>query len=225
MDPDIKVRRQVVRKVKKSLRLLQRQVDSSERESSGEESSEEQEGAVFEEAQRIRRVAATALNEMKKCLVAASGQLWGQNKDLAPVGVHYFRTVLQQKLHGAMAREAFTLAYGADLLAQGRVAEAIDLLLQRLKSLEQVSQGMPWATAQKMELCALEVAQVASRAEAAIAVKEARGDGPWQNPGKSGSLRETQQQGGWREPGKGREGKGKNKKGKEEKGGKGAEKK
>ncbi|CAJ1458177.1 unnamed protein product, partial [Effrenium voratum] len=145
MDPDVKVRRQVVRKVKKSLRLLQRQMDSSNRDSSGEESTEEEDVGVFEEAQRIRRVgvrgpgvlAAASINEMKKSLVAASGQLWGQNRDLAPVGVHYVRTVLQLKLHGAMAREAFTLAYGADLLAQGRVAEAIDLLLQRLKSLEQ----------------------------------------------------------------------------------------
>ncbi|CAJ1409239.1 unnamed protein product [Effrenium voratum] len=168
MDPDVKVRRQVVRKVKKSLRLLQRQMDTSDRDSSGEESTEEEDAGVFEEAQRIRRVgvrgpgvlAAASINEMKKSLVAASGQLWGQNRDLAPVGVHYFRTVLQLKLHGAMAREAFTLAYGADL-AQGRVAEAIDLLLQRLKSLEQVSQGMPWQTAQKMELCPLETAQTA----------------------------------------------------------------
>ncbi|CAJ1329700.1 unnamed protein product [Effrenium voratum] len=167
MDPDVKVRRQVVRKVKKSLRLLQRQMDTSDRDSSGEELTEEEDAGVFEEAQRIRRVgvrgpgvlAAASINEMKKSLVAASGQLWGQNRDLAPVGVHYFRTVLQLKLHGAMAREAFTLAYGADLLAQGTVAEAIDLLLQRLKSLEQVSQGMPWQTAQKMELCPLETAQ------------------------------------------------------------------
>ncbi|CAJ1433933.1 unnamed protein product, partial [Effrenium voratum] len=110
-----------------------------------EAAAEEEDAGVFEEAQRIRRVgvrgpgvlAAASINEMKKSLVAASGQLWGQSRDLAPVGVHYFRTVLQLKLHGAMAREAFTLAYGADLLAQGRVAEAIDLLLQRLKSLEQ----------------------------------------------------------------------------------------
>ena len=68
----------------------------------GEESTEEEDVGVFEEAQRIRRVgvrgpgvlAAASINKMKKSLVAASGQLC-QNRDLAPVGVHYFRTVLQ----------------------------------------------------------------------------------------------------------------------------------
>ena len=107
----------------------------------GGEKGEEKPEAVAEADGLLGRVgvrgpgvlAAASINEMKKPLVAASGQLWGQSRDLAPVGVHYFRTVLQLKLHGAMAREAFTLTYGADLLAQGRVAEASCALWKQLR--------------------------------------------------------------------------------------------
>lgn len=87
MDPDPKVRKAVMKRVRRRLKLLQKPLESSDKESSGEESSEEEEQGVFEEAQRIRRVgvrragvlAATAILEIRKSLVAASGQLWGHS--------------------------------------------------------------------------------------------------------------------------------------------------
>ena len=71
------------------------------------------------------------------------GQMWSQDVSgvIPPLVLHYYRTVLRGKMSGGISREAMTIAYLCDLTLQGRVAEAMDVGLQRLKSLELTSNG------------------------------------------------------------------------------------
>ena len=56
------------------------------------------------------------------------------------------------KMGGAMGRESQTLCYAQDLLIQGRIAEACDVVTQRLKGLEAIANGGHFSVTQRQEL-------------------------------------------------------------------------
>jgi len=84
----------------------------------------------------------------------------------------YVRSTLHGKLSGGALREVMTLASMLDLMMMGRVSEAADLGMQRLKSIERVSQGSTWASTEKLELIGTLAPQISTRAEMSVAAKE-----------------------------------------------------
>ena len=61
-----------------------------------------------------------------------------------------------------MAREAQTVCFAQDLLLQGRISAACDVLTQRLKGLEQISGGGHFSVAQRLELVPTDVTLLSS---------------------------------------------------------------
>ena len=131
----------------------------------------------------------------------------------------------QLEANRGQSREALTLSWCLDLLVQGRVAEAADGLMQRLKAIEMSAQGASWSISQRIELVPLEKPIISSRTEAREAIKESKEENRTRaeaskGKGKSkwpGSWRDTS----WhQEKGKGKDSKGKGKKGKEKDAGK-----
>lgn len=78
---------------------------------------------------------------------SASGQVW--NAQEGPVAVHYFRTVLHHRMSGGIAREALTLPMIVDIALQGRIAESVDIAIQRLNALELISRGSDFRIARR----------------------------------------------------------------------------
>ena len=80
------------------------------------------------------------------------------------------------RLSGGVSREFATLAFVGDLLLQARPSEALDTVLQRMKSIEMTAGGTPWATSQKLELVPPAEAQIGTRQEYQLARREAKLD-------------------------------------------------
>ena len=77
----------------------------------------------------------------------------------------YYRQQLYGKVSPPVARELITLATCADQLLKGKVANCVDVLLQRFKSIEATAGGTHWSVAQRMEVPLAEAAQVAQKGE------------------------------------------------------------
>ena len=90
-----------------------------------------------------------------------------------PVFVRYYRQVFSQT--GAsvpMKREYLTLAMMLDSLLEGGILKSIDVAVQRLKAVKQISQGVPAQVANRLELIPPEMATLASTEEARMAAQE-----------------------------------------------------
>ena len=185
LDPNKKNRKRLAKKVKKALK---KGIDSSSssRSSSSTSSTSMGEDELLQDRSRVHRLATLApglltmqgVSNMKTYLTQISGSGWeaeGQNQ-VPPLLSLYNRVYMAQKLSGGVAREFATLSFVGDLVLQGRVAEAMDCVLQRLKSLEMTSSGTPWSTSQKIELVPPTNAEISSRQEKQVARKEARLD-------------------------------------------------
>lgn len=147
-----------------------------------------------------RVLTASSVLTMSQFLTQVSGTGWEQEAPgVQPLLSLYNRVYIAGKLSGGMQREFQTLCHCGDLLLQGRLAETLDVVVQRLKSLELVGQGTPWQTAQKLELVPPSEAAIASRQEHQLARKEAKLDMSVKGSASSGAP----------EKGKGK-GKGKN---------------
>ena len=72
----------------------------------------------------------------------------------------------------AQSRELLNLATAIDLLLRGRAAHALDVLTQRLKAQESVSQGTQWSVAQRVEVPVAERTSLLQRSELERAQKE-----------------------------------------------------
>lgn len=83
---------------------------------------------------------------------------------------------MTHRLAGGVQREFTTLAWIADLLLQGRIAEATDATIQRMKSIELVSKGESWQASQKLELAPPGEATMTQRSEKQIAQREQKLD-------------------------------------------------
>lgn len=107
---------------------------------------------------------------MKPYVMQATGSTWDLDEDLLPpIMTQYARCYLAPKSSGGLLREVCTLAYAGDLLA-------LDVIAQRLKSLEMLMSGQPWTTTQKVEVMPQIEASMSSRAGMQLAQKEAHLD-------------------------------------------------
>lgn len=223
MDPDSRLRKKLMKKVKRKLR--KGKVSSTSSSSSSSSASESIGGEnLLDDRSRVHRIAslgpgllcAMGLESMKPHLIQVGNTGWEDEVgNLPPLLGMYQRTYMATRLTGGIQREFATLSWIGDLLIQGRVAEGLDCLFQRLKSIEMVSKGEAWQAAQKLELVPTGDASLAQRPERQMAQKEnkldrdAKGDSSTYAKGK-GKTKEK-----WSERGNDK-GKGKNK-GKEEK--------
>ena len=234
MDPNPKVRKKITAKASRKAKKKRKSSSGSSSTETSSGSTEEESGELFEETQKVRKIGRFApgalttagCREMASNLLNSTGGIWDQSEGaLQPICCQYFRQVLSSRVTGGQSREALTLSWCLDLLMQGRIAEASDGLMQRLKAIEMSAQGASWSISQRIELVPAEKPIISSRAETREAIKESKEEnrtraeaskgkakGDW-----SGSWRETPWQ---QEKGKSKEGKGKGKKGKEKEQGK-----
>lgn len=213
LDPSPSLRKKIRRKVRRATQKGKKKSSSST--SSSKSSSLESENHLFNETKKVKLIArkapgalaAQAIDEMKESLLTASGQMWGQEESsVPPLVVHYFRSVLRHRMSGGVAREGLTLSLIADLALQGRIAQSLDVLFQRLKSMELTAGGADYRVSQRIELAPLELDMVASSAERKEAVQESQTE--WK-------LRQQSSKGEDRDPhGKGKKGEWKGGKGK-----------
>lgn len=184
LDPEMKRRRKLQAYVRKKLKKGKDVTSSSSSSSSSGSGSEgaEVDDELLQDRSRIQRVAAlapgllaaSAVQKMKLYVLQGSGDPWHMEEtSLPPVVTQYSRQYLLPRASGGLRREVETLSCVADMMLMGRMAEAADMVCQRLKSLELNLQGQPWGTSQKVEVIPNVEAGVASRAEVQVAQKEA----------------------------------------------------
>ena len=224
LDPDPRFRRRYAVKAQKKTKKRKRDSYSTGSSSSGKTTTSES-VEVFEEQQKVRRLskrapgvlAALAMREMQTSLLTATGGIWQQDQTaIQPLAVQYFRQSLAPRLQGGPGREGLTLCWAIDLALQGRMAECVDALVQRLKSVEMVSQGSAWQIAQRLEVLPPERPLLSSRGEAKEAIREQKEEQKTRNEASKGKSKSDTWH--WRDPGsegKGKETKGKGKKGKD----------
>ena len=98
-------------------------------------------------------LAAQSVENTKKYLTQPAGSGWELDSKSIPALLSLCnRTYLAPRLTGGVARECTTLAHVADLPLQARPAEAVDAILQRMKSIEMVANGTAWATGNGAEV-------------------------------------------------------------------------
>lgn len=164
MDPNPKRRakvlkkaRQVAKKGKKGKKKKEKASSSSSKVSSSTSSSSSEmevgETGIFEDDKRLTAVwrkcpgalSARSIQEIKRNLLTAAGTTWDMNKTaLPPVYTQYCRQVVMPGMGASLQQEVVTVAQCLDHLAQGRVAACMDILNQRLKSLEALGKGGHW---------------------------------------------------------------------------------
>ena len=175
MDGSERVRQKVARLAKKYVRKRGRRSSSSTGSSSGSSKGgrmEDEEDTVFQQAAKVRGIAESfpgvlshqALNQMRANLMQSLGEE-DRGGPCQAVAVQYFRQVLQKKTGGAPARELLSLCAAADFLVRARPAQALDLILQRVKSAESTLGGTHWSVSQKLELLPPEQATLTATAE------------------------------------------------------------
>jgi hypothetical protein len=184
LDPSWKSRKKILKMVKKKLKKS-RETSSSSGSSTSSTSSGSGGEAVLEDRSKLHRIAAIApgvlaaqgISNMKEFLTQIAGTGWEEDRQsLPPLLGLYHRTYMVGRLSGGVSREFSTLCWVGDLLLQGRASEAMDALVQRLKSLELTAAGTSWATSQKLELVPPPTASIGGRSEIQVARKEARLD-------------------------------------------------
>ena len=107
------------------------------------------------------------LSTMRKSLLSTAGEE-EQEQSTKPIAVLYYRQVLAKKTAGAQSRELLNLATAIDLLLRGRASHALDVLTQRLKAQESVSQGTQWSVAQRIEVPVAEHTSLLQRSELVV---------------------------------------------------------
>ena len=187
LDKREKVQRRVARKARRVIRRKKTGRGGSTSRSSSTERDEEidfgQEEGFFEGATKVQRVAescpgalgARSLTDMRRVLLQGAG-LDEQNQLVTPTAIQYFRQELQRKSTGPVARELLTICTAVDWLLRGRAAQAVDCLLQRVKSVEATMSGSHWSVSQRLEIPPMDLQTIAPREELMSAQKAAAED-------------------------------------------------
>eukprot|EP00435_Cladocopium_sp_Y103_P067889 s548_g30.t1 len=194
MDPDPVRRAKVLKRARRLGKMgkkKKKKKDKSSSTSNGASSSsstatsDEDYGAdgLFEEEKHLRAIwkkcpgalAARSIQEIKRNLVSSAGTLWEVNKAaLPPLYTQYGRQVVMTGMSASLQQETLTLCQGLDPLARGSVASCMDLLNQRLKSLEALGRGAHWSYCRQHELVRVEEGGMTEEQERLSAARRAR---------------------------------------------------
>lgn len=194
MDPNPKRRskilkraRKIAKKGKKSKKKKEKNSSSasggSTSSSSSSSSLELGDSGIFEDEKKLRTVwkkcpgslSSRSIQEIKRSLLTSSGMAWELNKSaLPPIYLHYGRQVVMQGMGASMQQEVVTVCMTLDLLAQGKIASAMDVMSQRLKSLEALGRGAHWSMCRQYELVKVEDGGMTESQEKLAAARQAR---------------------------------------------------
>lgn len=184
LDPREKIRNRVTRKARRYLKKKAEKSSSSSATSSSSSSqghgdNMEAEETLFAQGSKVRQVAdgfpgslaAQALSQMRQALLQDIGD---EDKPglLKPVASLYFKQALMKKTNGPSQREAHTLAMIIDHLVRAKPACAMDVAMQRLKSIEATASGSHWSVSQRLEILPAEVSTLSVGPELTSAQKE-----------------------------------------------------
>lgn len=178
MDPKPEKRKAIKKRARRAAKKKGKRegssTTSSRGSSHGSDSSSEEGGRLFGEEARVKMLwkrypgalTLNTLEHVQTSLVTQSGQPWELDRShLPPLFSQFWRMSLMTKMSGAMGRETQTLCYVQDLLIQGRIASACDVITQRLKGLEQISSGGHYSVAQRQELVPIETGTMSTPME------------------------------------------------------------
>lgn len=129
------------------------------------------------------------IKQAKSQVLTLQGEAGG-SRDPERVFVRYHRQVfMSQSSSPPLRREHLTLSNAVDLMIKGEILKAGDVLVQRLKALEQIAQGAPAHLAMKLEVVAAEQVSMVSQEEARTAAsehaRELKLQQTWKGKGKS----------------------------------------
>ena len=224
LDPNPKSRRKLLRKARRLGRSKKKKKkssaatsSSSSSSSSASASSKGEMGSLFDSEKRMKTIwrrypgslAASALWEARQCLLTASGVLWDlDRRSIPPITTQYTRQHLAGGMSPALLQEALTVSAAMDHLLQGKIAATMDILAQRLKSLESLSRGTHWSIGRQLELIRSDPQGITGEEEGLKAARAAREEEKLKTTlGKGGSSRTTDY-GGQTKGKKGKESKG-----------------
>jgi hypothetical protein len=183
LDPKDRVRNKVARKARQHLKKRTEKNSSSSSQDGSHTSSsagpEDVEESIFEEGSKVRVIAehfpgalsSQALRSMRSTLLQEIGSEDRPNT-LQPVAVAYYRQQLQRRAGGPTARELMTLCHSVDQLLKGKASSAMDVMIQRIKSIEQSLAGSHWSVSQRQEVLPADTATLTALPEASAAQKE-----------------------------------------------------
>ena len=194
MDPSVKGRSKVLKRArklaKKGKKGKKKKEKGSSSSSQGEDSSTSSsssldigETGIFEEEKRLRTVwkrcpgalSSRSIQEIKRNLVTAAGTAWEMDKQtLPPIYTQYCRQVVMPGMGASLQQEVITVSQTLDLLAQGKIAAGMDVLNQRLKSLEALGRGAHWTMCRQYELVKTEEGGMTETQEKLAAARQAR---------------------------------------------------
>eukprot|EP00438_Fugacium_kawagutii_P015982 Skav227119 [mRNA] locus=scaffold199:491231:496900:+ [translate_table: standard] len=224
LDPRAKVRQKMFRRAKKMKKKKSKKKKKSSSGGSGSESSSGstsststgrgEEDDLFDEDKSLVKIwkrypgvlSASVVGEARKQLVTASGTAWNLDRSgVPPVMTHYFRQTLAPAMSPPMQQESLTIAQCMDYCLQGKVASAMDIMAQRLKSLESNCRGAHWSVARQHELLRAESSGIVQDSEGRLAAaKRAREETRLQGLVKQPSSAKGKE---WNTGGKGKRGK------------------
>ena len=194
MDPDVRARSKVLKKARRIAKKDKRSKKKKEKgsssgslvsssSSSSSSSLEVGETGLFEDEKRLKAVwkrcpgalASRSIQEIKRSLVTAAGTAWEMNKEsLPPIYTQYCRQVVMGGMSASLQQEVITISQALDMLALGKVAACMDLLNQRLKSLEALGRGAHWTMCRQYELIKTEEGGMTEVQERLAAARQAR---------------------------------------------------
>ena len=186
LDPKEKIRNKVTKKARRYVKKKAAHSSSSSSGKSGSKSEASETGeaaTLFGESSSVKDTAknypgvltSQTLEQMRQGLIQEIGMEDTSGK-VAPVCIAYFRQSLMRKATGPSSRELLTLCTALDHLIRGRAAAACDVMVQRIKSIEQSLTGTHWSVATRQELLPQENMTLSTEAEVKAARKESYQD-------------------------------------------------
>ena len=193
LDPNVPRRRRLMKKARRVSKKKEKKKKRSESSESGSSSSSstedktgsEEDGPLFEETRRVRKLSercpgaltSQALDNVREHLLSSRGELHSMSKDqLSPLFSMYVHQHLQSLASPVLWQEILTVAQVSDLLLRRKVAAALDMLVQRAKSLESTLRGGHYSVSRQLELVNSERVRMAEPAEQMEAARSARDD-------------------------------------------------
>ena len=189
LDPNVPRRKRLMKKVRRVGKKKDKKRKRSDSSGTGSSSSttsegnEGSEGPLFEETRRLRRLSekcpgaltAQALDNVREHLLSSRGELHSVSREhLSPLFSMYTHQYLQPLASPVMLQELLTVSHVTDLLLRGKVATAMDTLVQRAKSLESTLRGGHYSVSRQLELVNTEPIRISEPAEQVEAARTAR---------------------------------------------------